>query len=1076
MSAVETTVLDLLRDFCTALTKSFAVAGSNPAQPEDQLKAPVKELIEGFEPLVGREIVARTEAAKVEGVRPDVGVTVGKLLTGHIELKAPGKGAQPAKFKDPHDKGQAKKLASHPNLVYTDGNEWALYREGTRVSKVVRASGDVRSDGTLAYDASQAVALETLLRDFLGWQPIVPSTPGALARLLAPLTRLLREAVLVALQRPESALSQLADEWRTVLFADADDAQFADSYAQTVTYALLLARVEGEVDLQGHAADRLDRRHGLLAQVLRVLAQKEARDEVDVQVSLLERAIGAVDPVKLQKRGGADLWLYFYEDFLSAYDARLRKQSGVYYTPPEVVEAQVALVAELLREEFDRELGFADEDVVVLDPAVGTGTYLLAAVDSGAEAAAIQGPGAQSERTSLMARNFYGFEILVGPYAVAQLRIAQRVLANGGTVPEEGLQVILTDTLESPYGGNEEKGTVPLFERRLAEENARARRVKAETPVLVCIGNPPYFRQVIDPEDQGLVERLGGWVRKRDDDTPGILGDFLKDAPAISTQALYNLYVYFWRWALWKVFESAGHGGIVSFITPSSYLRGPGFAGMRRHMRALFDELWILDLGGDGRGARQEENVFAILTPVAIAIGYRRGDGSASSPAKVHYARIRGTRAEKLEALRSVRVRDDVTWADCFDGWTQPFLPASEGDYFDWPPLTDLFPWQHSGAQWKRTWPIAPAAATLVERWSALLAAADRASAFRETRDRKIGRRYPPLGGGEPAPPSIDSLPADAPAPPSVRYAYRSFDRQYALADSRLGDFLRPPLWSTLGPRQVYMTSLLTGLLGKGPAATAAAAVPDMHHFRGSFGAKDVIPLWRDALGTRPNITDGLLEALPHEATPEDLLAYCYALLQAPSYTERFAEELELPGPRVPLTEDDALWARTVELGRELLWLHTYGERFVPPGQRAGRVPPGTAKYVTAIPGTPAAYPRAHRYDAETQELRVGDGVFAPIAPEVRGFSVSGLDVVGSWLDYRMRDGAGRKSSPLDDVRPATWPAQFTTELLELLSVIEHTVALQPRLDALLDEIVAAPTIPASALPQPSDEERQAPG
>ena len=592
-----------LDEFGASLTANFRAARAVPAQPEDQLKPPVTRLIQAAGGAFNLDIVARTEASASEfGVRPDVGVSVDQLLTGHIELKAPGKGARGRAFTAEHDRAQFKRLSDHPNLIYTDGNEWALYRRGSAVGRVVTATGDVRSDGAAAYSDGECQSLEELLRDFLLWQPIVPTSPKALAEALAPLTRLLREGVLAALRDEGSNLSRLASEWRSIFFPDADDARFADAYAQTVTYALLLARVEGETDLHDHAADRLDARHDLLAQVLRVVAQPAAREEVEVPVSLLERAIGAVDPGELARRARErDIWLYFYEDFLAAYDPRLRRQSGVYYTPAEVVEAQVTLVAELLREQFDLELGLAEPDVVVLDPAVGTGTYLLAALEHGAETAERAfGPGARSERTSSMARNLHGFELLVGPYAVAQLRIAQRVLANGGELPEDGLRVLLTDTLESPFAAPQHIAHAPLFEQRLAQENVRARRVKAETDVLVCLGNPPYFRQVIEAEEVETVERQGGWVRFGDEGSVPILGDFLRDAPPVHAKNLYNLYVYFWRWGLWKVFETAERRGIVSFITASSYLRGPGFAGMRRHMRELFDELWILDLGGEG--------------------------------------------------------------------------------------------------------------------------------------------------------------------------------------------------------------------------------------------------------------------------------------------------------------------------------------------------------------------------------------------------------------------------------------------------------------------------------------------
>ncbi|MHB1242865.1 MAG: type ISP restriction/modification enzyme, partial [Gaiellaceae bacterium] len=716
------------------------------------------------------------------------------MLIGHVELKAPGAGAKPKSFTSKHDKEQFKKLGDHPNLIYTDGNEWALYRLGELVDSVVSSTGDVTADGAAAFGPEDALLLEQLLRDFFSWEPIVPKTPRALAELLAPLTRLLRENVRTALSDPASALSTLAKEWRDVFFPDADDAQFADAYAQTVTYALLLARVEGEDDLRFHAADRLDARHELLAQVLRVLEQQDARKEVETGVALLERAIAAVDPEALATGAKEkDLWLYFYEDFLAAYDPKLRRQSGVYFTPAEVVKAQATLVTELLRTRFGKNLGFADDDVTVLDPAVGTGTYLLAAFQHGLELVGAEyGSGQKAARATVMARNFHGFERLIGAYAVAHLRLAREILDAGGTLPASGVPIYLTDTLESPHAAPQGYATVPLFEKKLAAENARARRVKTDLPVLVCLGNPPYFRETIDPGEEG-VERQGRWIKEGDEgEEHGILHEFVKGTPGVHVKNLYNLYVYFWRWALWKVFELGSGQGIVSFITASSYLRGPGFAGMRRHMRETFDELWILDLGGEGRGARRSDNVFAIQTPVAIAIGIRNDARDEGSPAVVRYARVEGDQRTKLETLAAVTGFGTIQWQECYSGWEEPLLPESAADFFAWPALTDLFPWQHSGSQFKRTWPIAPERATLERRWHALANADSnhRPALFRETRDRKS--------------PTTAALPAGTPSPPSVRYAYRSFDRQFALVDERLGDFLRPVLWMSQSAQQLF--------------------------------------------------------------------------------------------------------------------------------------------------------------------------------------------------------------------------------------------------------------------------------
>ena len=146
------------------------------------------------------------------------------------------------------------------------------------------------------------------------------------------------------------------------------------------------------------------------------------------------------------------------------------------------------------------------------------------------------------------------------------------------------------------------------------------------------------------------------------------------------------------------MFEQPGapRRGIVSFITASSYLRGPGFAGMRQRIREAFDELWIIDLEGSSLGARKTENVFAIQTPVCIAIGARYAETKRHDLARVRYAKFEGTREAKLERLAATTSFNALVWQDCFDERTAPLLPRQAGDYFAWPQFTDIWPWQHS--------------------------------------------------------------------------------------------------------------------------------------------------------------------------------------------------------------------------------------------------------------------------------------------------------------------------------------------------------------------------------------------
>ena len=1019
------------------------------AQPEDQLKAPVGDLLSAFGRQVNLEVNWRTEvrADDVRG-RPDLGVSIDNLLVGHIELKAPGLNVRPEDFPSRSHNGQQwKRFKELPNLIYTNGSEWSLYPTGKRIARI-RISDGLREGGSRSLDEAQLPKFLNLLNDFLHWEPVVPTTAQGLAAFLAPLTRILRDEVAEALARDntdeQNPLRRLANEWRGLLFPESEDAQFADAYAQTLTYGLLLAKLEGAENLQpAQVAAALQLEHGLLAEAISLLEVRSVREELIMPIELLERAINAVSREAIQSRE-EDPWLYFYEQFLSEYDPKLRKNRGVYYTPVEVVQAQTRLAGELLRERFGKPLAYADSDVVVLDPAVGTGTYPLAIL--GHAVASVRerlGPGAVPPRLRDLAGRLNGFEILVGPYSVAHLRIAQRLRDLG--VTDTPPRIFLTDTLESP--NTLPDFTASILQERLTDERRRAQQVKKDTRVVVCIGNPPYDRGQRDvDDDEG--RRKGGWVRFGDsgpDADPPILEDFLAPARKVGAgvhlKNLYNDYVYFWRWALWKVFDSTNDAGIVTFITASSYLRGPGFVGMRRKMREIFDELWIIDLEGDRLGARVTDNVFAIRTPVAIAIGVRDGSPKPETPAQVWKVKLTGTDESKLEMLDTVRSFSDPKWREysggwreCSSKWDDPFYSAGTGTYFDWPEITDVFPWQHSGSQFKRTWPIAETREILTERWQALLrhSQSGRRTSFKETGDRKIDRRYLSLMDNERRGQPISDLTTKDPMPDISQYSYRSFDRQYVIADSRVGDRMRPVLWQTHSSNQVYMTGLWTDVLGVGPAAIATEAIPDLHYFRGSFGGKHVIPLWRDTESELPNITEGILEILEAAygtaVSPERLFAYAYGILAQPAYVERHWDELEMPAPRLPITKDAEIFRQVADHGERLLYLHTYGQRFARP-EDDGFIPQGTSRCISPV--SIEGLPETFSYDAERQTLVIGDGEFTPVAPEVWGYSVSGLQVVKSWLDYRKRHRAGRSSSLLDTVRPARW--DFTEELLELL-------------------------------------------
>ena len=1077
-------IYEALQGFADAVrAKTTQVAAG---APEDQVRAPFECFMGAVGRACGWDVVCTGETPLPDRLgRPDYAIHRNQLLAGYVELKAPGVGATATRFRG-RNRAQFKRFSAIPNILYTDGNEWVLYRGGQQV-RGCRLSGDVAADGRDAAAPPDSHAVEVLLRDFLSWEPIIPSNRNGtihlkgFAALLAPLCRMLRDDVTDALKAPNSPLAQLAGDWRQLLFPDASDAQFADAYAQTVAFALLLGRSEGADPLALESAvQALDVQHNLLSRAVQILTDPQARTDITASLNLLLRVMAVVPPAMLT--GPEDPWLYFYEDFLAEYDPKLRRDAGAYYTPVEVVRAQVRLIDDLLVRHLKKPLGFADPGVVTLDPAVGTGTYLLGVIEHAlGRVETEQGPGAVTSQASTLAQNLYGFERMVGPYAVSELRVSRALRDRGAQLPPDGPHVYLTDTLESPHA---EPPNLGFFLRPIADQRVKALKVKSAVPVIVCLGNPPYDRHEAATPTNG--DRTGSWVRWGDNGQgeDAILRTFLDPALAagrgVHLKNLYNLYVYFWRWALWKVFEhdTARGPGVVSFITASSYLDGDAFCGMREHIRRQCDEVWILDLGGEGRGTRQDDNIFAIQTPVAIAVAFRSKKARPDRPAAVHYTRVEGTRREKLAELDAIDRLEDVEWQACSDDWQAPFRPAGQGAYFGWPLLTDLMPWQHSGVQFKRTWPIAPDEETLKRRWRGLLNAKNRAEAFRETGDRTINGTYRIALTKSSDSTPIAELPNNAPLPEVLRCAYRSFDRHYIIADGRLMSRPRPDLWRVHSERQVYLTTLLNDPLGRGPAATACALMPDLHHFSGR-GAKDTIPLYRTADASQANLAPGLLNILgtayQRNIAPEHFLAYLYGVLAQPAFTARFEQELATRKRCVPITKDAALFEQVRKVGARLLWLHTYGERFVPQGQTSGRIPPGAAKCTQAVPGDAEGYPETFAYDATSQTLHIGRGAFAPVVPAVYEFEVSGLKVVSSWLKYRMKQGAGRKSSPLDAIRPALWTSQFTTELLELLWVLAETVQHYPEQERLLQAVVASDCFQAAELPTAPDEMHKPP-
>lgn len=1062
----------------------------NPAisgAPEDQLRAPLEGLFHGLAELdnlapSGLTLVGETTLAHLL-TRPDYAVSVNNALVGFIEVKAPGKGCDPRKFSDPHDKTQWSKLKSLPNLLYTDGNGFSLWRDGELASELVWLDGDIESAGAKLKAPTKLLGL---VSDFLTWTPQPPTSAKALAQTSARLCRLLRDEVLEEMAAGHGSLKLLKEDWRKLLFPEATDAQFADGYAQAVTFGLLMARAF-DIPLEGDlrmVAITLGDSNTLIGAALSVLTGDKANQKVlKTSLDTLRRVLNEVNWAILSK-GKTDAWLYFYEDFLEVYDNRLRKLTGSYYTPPEVVSAMVNLVDQALRGPlFERAAGLASSDVTLADPAVGTGTFLLGALKRiAANIEADQGAGAVGPAITAAAKRLFGFELQFGPFAVAQLRLLaeMRALTKAAkTAAPPELYLFITDTLGNPFVEEEQ---LPQIVEAIAKSRREANKVKREQPITVVIGNPPYKER---------AEDSGGWIESGSDGRPAPLDHWRPPhewGTGKFSHKLKNLYVYFWRWATLKVFGSgrfAATGlpdtdeeGIVCFITVAGFLNGPGFEKMRDDLRRTCSDVWVIDCSSEGYQPSVSTRIFqGVQQPVCIVLAARKLGKDEKTAAQVRFRALpKGTREEKFAALAALLL-DEKDWIDCPAEWRAPFLPEHAGKWADFWSLPSVFYSSTSGVTAHRTWPISPDAASLTRRWDVLRLATDRETKrrlFGEEIDRTIDKIVEVKLGKYPARMVSVAEDKDAAVLP-VRYGFRTFDPQWIIPDHRMISRARPVLWSNHSSRQVYLTALEAHSPTSGPALSFTAFIPDLHHYKGSFGGR-AFPLWDDAQASQSNVRADLLQTLAKAqgaaVGAEDVFAYIAAVMAHPAFTARFKADLVRPGLRVPLTADRTLFEEAVKLGREVVWLHCYGERYVDAsaGRPKGppRLPKGEAPAIPAdgaIPGAPEPLPQTMTYDAAKRRLVIGKGFVENVTPAMRNYEISGKTVLDQWFSYRRLDrtkpqiGDRRPPSPLEKIQPDGWLAEYTEDLLNLLNVLGRLVALEPRQADLLDRIVASPLL-----------------
>lgn len=868
---------------------------------------------------------------------------------------------------------------------------------------------DSRANRAIAeHDPAPFLRLIERLCDAAGQDPSARDAEH-LATLMAHSARLVRGIVrdrlaeLHAEANRDHALLQVRQEFREVLYAHPEaagystadfDALFSAAFAQTLAFGLLLVREGTGYPAGSDSWRHMPPEHPLMRTALRVLSLDEVVQDAGIGFTIMCDTVNSFAPEILAVgEDGRDPILYFYEYFLATFDPDARDKYGVYYTPVEVVRYIISALDRALRDNLHTQ-GLRDSRVTILDPAAGTGTFLLGIAERvWAQAAVEAGAGMAGLELQDLAARMFGFELLVGPYAVAHYRLhhALRRPRGAGEEPQNPLElprlgIYLADTLAEP-GAAAPAGPLGFVAEGIAEERREANRVKSEQPILAITGNPPY-RRLEEGEDRTLV---GDWLNRIWDDLKRPVreaghGNQLNTFPELS--------VAFWRWAIWKLFEAenAPQQGVVAFITNRKFLTGWPYAGLRRMMCERFDRIEILDLRGDLRrggraGVEGDQGVFNIQVGTAITLAVADGSKAQGEPAEIYY------HDSWTEGLFSRQAKFDWLRSGAGAGTLPNAVVVERGPLDDMRPVPFLngqlvslangFNFYRAGLQTKRDgFVYAPHAGQLRDRIRGFLAAdADTAGRiFHNTRDRKWSEaKLIPFNNSY-----------------IIHVCYRPLDRRYVYNHRAYGDFLRPELQEVWGGANLCLYAMPFGT-GAGPAVWCHALLPDYHALSGRGGY--TFPLYdRRPRVNGSNLSAALIEGLSaaygQPASPEDVFDAILCLLSARSYTRRFAEDLEDTFPHIPFPARHAVFEDSVRIGREIRAIETFARE---PRDAFRR--PGFARVVTQPSGAVAPVDYA---EGGIQLCADGTGCITGIPQAVWSFSVSGYRVLPRWIESRV--------------------------------------------------------------------------
>lgn len=945
------------------------------------------------------------------GGRPDFMVKRDARVVGYVENK---------QIDDSLDKlirsDQVKKYQKlSENLLLTDYLEFVWLKKGQDPQRARLAHSTDLSAKKLALKPEAVDQVAKLLRAFFSTAPQNIGRGQTLAVELATRAALLRDFLTEELVRQQKdndlgKLHGLYAAFRDQIFHDLDIKAFADAFAQMLAYGLFLARLNAgagvEVTLD-NVRKFIPGSFSLIRELVRFLEEmdepeyKPSRWVVDEILSIVngidlaaihnDLSFRARKAVSRKVKAGdeeehrlfeKDPFIYFYEDFLKAYDPAMRKGRGVYYTPPPVVNFIVRAIDDILKDTFGITDGLADHKrVTVLDFATGTGTFLLEVFERIFDT--IGGP--ESGRADGIVRehltkNIYGFEYLIAPYTIAHLKLSQYLRDKGHPMvasererlklppmdKDARLQVFLTNTLEpvEPQGN--------LLMPALAEEVKGAQAVK-DKPILVITGNPPYSAR---------SKNKGTWIKSKVKIYEQVDGKHFGERK----HWLNDDYVKFIRFAQLKM--EGMEQGIVGIITNRWWVENVTFRGMRQSILADFDKIFVLDLGGESDSANSH-NVFDITKGVAITLLVRDGSGDKAA----RYAVLDGSRLDKYSATSTLSI-NTVPWRDLKPNKPNYFLvPASEvgrAEYDSWWAVDGIFPTGSTGVLTaKDGLAVAFDSASLRQNlleFAGALSNEGLAARFglRKVDDALAAEKV--------------ALKNDGVQESLIRKLdYRPFDtRAYYDHDNVVFRRRKKVMQHMHGDNVGLAVCRLTKGGSWEHAFVTAFAADDSFVSDRSKERAYIYPLRADCDegGVMENLSPAFRDFIDARYSqhydPEQILGYIYAVLHAPTYRTRYAEFLRIDFPRIPFAETPEQFEALSVLGWELIQTHLL--KTVP------RSKPRLGDYT----GKGDHMVEAVRYSPEEQTVWINKTQgFANLPQAVWDFHIGGYQVIDKYLKSR---------------------------------------------------------------------------